>query len=253
MPKREQITLQSSPDQPLRVTIVRPDVGGNGRIPAVVINRGIAATEPEIDFIEALADGLAEAEFVAVHFEPRTTRLILDDLHAFTLDDEIQDLARVVDYALATPGVDASQTSVVGCWLGAPSTLNVVSKTPALRQLVLLCPAIPSADELGSGDPLPRAFVEDVSKIDLKKLIASSVLPVSIIAAAADQSTCDDSVTLHTACRSANRPSARWLIARADRQFSGEAVRSTCIDRVIAVLNSPAIPVNTRAMAGAGT
>jgi hypothetical protein len=253
MPKREHITIQSSPDQPLRVTIVRPDGPSIGRMTAAVINRGVAASEPEIDFIEALADGLAEAGVMAMHFEPRTARLILDDLHAFTLEDEVNDLARVIEHALATPGVEASQSSVVGCWLGALATLSVVSRVPALRQVVLICPAFPSASSSGPADPLPRAYVEAVSNIDRQELVARSVQPVSIIAAAADRPASDDSLSLLTACLSANRSAERWLVARADRLFSGEQARSACIERVIAALTSPARAAAARPKAGAAT
>ena len=266
MPERQELTFASTVGggTSIRATLDRPSGGGDTRRPAAVIHRGIVSTEADNDVLEALAVALAEAGIIVMRFEPRTAGLILDDFHAFTLENDRDDLLAAVQMVTARSDVDARRVGLIGWWLGAMAASAASRTSASLARLCLINPATPSyvLDCLertnGSSKSLqpehvPHAFAAALESADSAVDAAANEQPTLIVHAAADRAV-PTTVSLEylQALERANRPVERVLIARADHAFGEPAVRQACIERVARFFAQPAASKRMNAAVGVG-
>lgn len=249
MPKRELISIPSegpAEPSPLRAVLVRPDQPASDPAPLVVLHRGVAFNDHDVDFLEALADAIAAAGMIAVHFETRATSLILDDFHAFTLEQATTDLIAVIAYGRTLAGVDADRIGLCAWCFGATAAVEAVRKSTAISRMCLLNAAPPSfivaraAKAAAATTPVdaelyPRAMIERLSAMVQSGERLTPAAPTLIIHAAADRVVpAAVSEELTTAIVPGKPTAERLLIARADHSFLEPHGRAACIDRVVA-------------------
>jgi hypothetical protein len=259
MSQRENITMTPGPGpvaanadgeteggglSPLRAALVRPESLGNKRVPAVIINRGLASGEADNDVLDALAGELAEAGAIAVLLEPRTAHLILDDFNAFRLSDEIDDVLAAAAYAAARPDVDPARIGLIGWSLGAVAVSLAPARLEGVRRVCLVNPATPGhiisrlarREALASdNEPIPMAFVAALADLDAAERLAGHEHATLIVHAGADRFI-PPAVSLEylAALERAQRSVERVLVARADHAFTDADARLSCAQRVAA-------------------
>jgi len=246
----------------LQVTLVRPETSDGGQLPAVVLNRGLAGSDADIDLMDALAVAMAEAGVIAANLEPRTANLILDDLNAYSLAQEVGDVLAVVRAIEALTDVSRGRVGLVGWSIGAVAALDAAAQSSNIARLCLLNPATASLLALrsekpvnGNGgaplEPLPTAFREPVLARTERELQPPLQQPLLIVHAAADRTFPADSSEELLACGAAG--AERVLVARADHSFSDPDCRAACFERLATFLSAAAAARSQRASVGAAT
>lgn len=249
---------------PLRMSILRPDFSPGTRRGLVIINRGVASGETDLDFLDAIANGLVEAGLIVALPESRTTQLIMDDFHRFTFADEVGDLTAIVRHGPGIADVDPSRINVLGWSLGAIAALDVAGTVDTVNRCCLLNPATPASvaacvvsattrkDARGAEqEAAPQAFVDGLAKVELSALAAAARASMLLVHAAADRfMTPDASNEIAAAFALAKRPAERVLIARADHTFRATDTRAACIERLVGYFTSAVAAKTTRSMSG---
>lgn len=254
-------------DSALRIAIIRPDTGAGTRRGMVIINPGVANRETDLELLDDIALALVSAGLLVALPESRTTQLILEDFHRFTVNDEVNDLSAIVRHAPGIADVDAALVSVLGWSLGSIAALAVTGQSGAVHRCCLLNPATPNAvaacaaaetmrDVVAGAEQeaAPRAYVERLASIDLDNLVSGVHSPMLLVHAAADRvmvpvSSCE----VAEAFARAKRPVERVLIARADHAFRAPEARLTCIERLVAFFTAAVAARSTRAALGAAS
>ena len=246
----------------LRVTLVRPEpTDGRQLLPAVVLNRGLAGSDADIDLMEAIAGALVEAGIIAAILEPRTANLILEDLNAYGLAHEVGDVLAVVQAIEALTDVSRGRVGLVGWSIGAIAALEAAAQSSDIARLCLLNPATASllalqSEKPGNGngpahDPLPEAFREAVLALAERESRPALQQPLLIVHAAADRTFPADSSGELLACGPTG--AERVLVARADHAFSDPDCRAACFERLATFLSAAPAARSQRASVGAAT
>ncbi len=250
MPTRETI-ICSAAGQPdigaLRATIVRPNQPDATRQPLVVIHRGLVSSEANIDFLDHLADSIARNGIIAVLFEPRASELILDDFHAFSLEQSIADLSQLVAHCRGLTGVDGSRIGITAWAFGATTAIEAACRAASISRVCLINPATPAfivnraAKPTANADDLPQAVVQRLTEMVEEKERPTLTVPTLIVHAAADRvvpATVSESYIPQTGV--VHPLIERLLIARADHSFTEAGARAACVERVCAYFNAMA-------------
>ncbi len=144
----------------IRGTEYRPE--GDGRFPAVVISHGFTGTGGDIAHYARQLAGWGFAAYV-FDFCGGSTRSASDGrFQDMTVLTEVEDLAAVVEYVRHLPCIDAGALSLMGCSQGGfVSALFAAEHPDLVSRLLLFYPALCIPEDARRGNMLMYAFDPD--------------------------------------------------------------------------------------------
>lgn len=130
----------------------RPEGPPGTKYPAVVICHGFTGqkVEPHRIFVKT-AESLAAQGFLALRFDFRGSGDSEGEFHEMTLEGEISDAIKAVDYLLAAEPVDPGRIGVVGLSMGGAVAACLTGRDQRIKSTVLWA-AVADFDVLGTPD-----------------------------------------------------------------------------------------------------
>lgn len=222
-------------------TLATPDAPGASVHPAVLICRGLHTFDNETAALfRDLGATLVDAGVAVVEFEPRSAKMILEDFHAYTAPQNIDDAAAVLDWLRVCDRVDPLAIGVLGYDLGAVTAACLGRRSEQIAAIALLAPAGPGAastaddaEPLYGPDEMPAGYAASLQTLDPFQDAAFHDRPTLIVSAAADREMpAETALAYRSALELANRPVEHVQVALADHLFSTEDARAACLDRI---------------------
>jgi len=229
--------------------------------PAVLLSRGVhVPNEDASGLFDDLARALTEAGIALVLYEPRCEDLILDEFHAHTAVQDVEEGMAVLAWMARHVRIDSTRIGLIGYSLGAIAAATMARRTESISKICLLAPATAAyvAEHLvrSNGHPspikselLPASYVPSLAGLDSTRDLAFHDRPTLLLHGAADRLIAPDvSLQYLRALEAAGRLVEHTLVARADHVFSQPATRIACIAQLERFLSG----METRVAVSAG-
>jgi dienelactone hydrolase len=242
-PEPFEISLQGGV---IRGSVHRTELRAGGSLmPAIIIVRGVHVSHDDHGgFVDELTAALRDRGFMVVRFEHRCAELILDDFHAHSLSNDLDDIHAVHTWLMSQDGVDGQHVGMIGYSLGAIAVCALAASSQWVERLCLISPA--SADDLvnrltrTNGKPapidpqhLPAAYLPSLSDRNSPADLTQGERPTLIVHGASDQFI-DPHISFEylQAMQECGRSIEHVLIARADHAYTAPDTRRLCLDAV---------------------
>lgn len=212
-----------------------PESASHRRFPTVLICRGLHTFEDDTaELLTDAAETFRDSGLATADFEARSVRMILDDFHAYTASDNLEDTLAVFDWLTRHDAVDRNAIGVLGYNLGGITAACLAGRTDRIRCLALLSPggADRAEDSEGRVD-LPEGYLESVQKLTPMEGLLQHERPTLIVHGAADRDVDPvASFAYRTSLERAGRPVEHLQVALADHTFSWSEARLACVEQL---------------------
>lgn len=163
--------------------------------------------------------------------------------------DVVGDVRAALGWLRDRSEVDPDRMGVIGIGAGAIAAAILGTTAPDIRRVALLSPVTPKRIESGAMDQqLPKVLRRSLLSLDPFSRLAALERPVLIIHGAADAVVPpEESLVWRHAIETAGRQCEHLLLALADHDLRGDAIRRATFDHVARFFAGMSRPVETAA------
>jgi dienelactone hydrolase len=205
------------------------------RFATVLICRGLHTFDDETAaLLNDIAAALHAAGIATVDYEARSAKMILEDFHAYTADDNLLDAITVFGWLQARAEVDSSAVGVLGYDVGGITAACLSGRADHINRLALLAPGGPAKNgHRATPADIPEGYLESIAQMNPLEALLRYDRPTMVMHGAADRDIDPDtSVQYQRALESAGRHVAHLQVALADHTFSWSESRLACVDQL---------------------
>ena len=215
-------------------TLALPEGADARRFPTVLICRGLHTFDDETaELLHEAAEAFRESGLATVDYEARSAKMILDDFHAYTASDNLDDAIAVLDWMLGRSSVDAGAIGLLGYNIGGITAACLAGRTDRITRLALLSPGGAERSDDDAAPAVPEGYLDSLTDLKPLESLMRQECPTMVMHGAADRDIDPDaSFEYRRAFETAGRPIDHLQVALADHTFSWSEARLACIEQL---------------------